>query len=226
MPWLGFFDKIAKADVWIVLDHVKNNPRHAGWWRRVKVLTHDEPRWVSIPLRRPTAEGALGVPINRMLIDRSASRNMRKCEQTILQSYARSPGFGDVAPFVKEYFATAEQSLAQCNMNFIVGVMKLLDISTEIVYSSSLDPCGSSNALLVDLLQKTQATTYLCGDGADGYQDDSVFGAHHIHVRRNQFAHPEYQQGEGSRFMPGLSVIDGIAWAGTGAAKKWFSAEQ
>ena len=36
MPWMGFFDKILKADLWVILDHVENNPRNTGYWNRVE----------------------------------------------------------------------------------------------------------------------------------------------------------------------------------------------
>ena len=39
MPWYGFFNKLSKVDVWVVLDHVENNPRNSSFWgKRVQIL--------------------------------------------------------------------------------------------------------------------------------------------------------------------------------------------
>jgi hypothetical protein len=222
MPWLGFFNKIAKADLWIVLDHVENNPRDAAFWcRRVRVLANGLPAWISVPLRKPDTPGVVGVPINQMRIERSLVRNMKKCRDTVSQAYAKSPHYCEISTLVDEYFARADDSLLTCNMTFIEGVMQSLGIKTTIVYSSDLAPHGASNELLVDLLRKVGARRYLCGNGADGYQVDSFFTSKGLEVARNHFTHPTYQQGNLRTFVAGLSVIDTIAWAGVDRASSW-----
>lgn len=224
MPWLGFFNKIAKADLWIVLDHVENNPRDAAFWcRRVRVLANGLPTWISVPLRKPDTSGVVGVPINQMRIERSLVRNMKKCRETISQAYAKSPHYREISPLVDEYFAREDDSLTACNMTFIEGIMRLLGIRTKIVYSSGLAPQSASNELLVDLLQKVGARRYLCGNGADDYQVDSVFTSRGLEVARNHFTHPSYQQESLRTFVAGLSVIDVIAWAGIDRASSWVS---
>jgi hypothetical protein len=224
MPWLGFFNKIAKADLWIVLDHVENNPRDAAFWcRRVRVLANGIPTWVSVPLRKPDKSGVVGVPINQMRLQRNLVRNMKKCRETIFQAYAKSPHYHDISLLVDHYFAREDDSLITCNMTFIEAIMRLLSIRTTIVYSSSLDPQGASNDLLVDLLQKVGARSYLCGNGADGYQIDSFFTSKALEVERNNFIHPTYEQGPLRTFVPGLSVIDAIAWASVDCVSHWVS---
>ena len=47
MPWLGFYSKIAKSDIWVILDHVENNPRHKGYWNRVAILVQEKFFWIS-----------------------------------------------------------------------------------------------------------------------------------------------------------------------------------
>ena len=225
MPWLGFFHKIAMADLWIVLDHVKNNPRDAAFWcRRVRVLSSGTPIWVSVPLQKRPHCNAAGIPINEMLVARSLDRNMRKCKDTILQSYARSPYFREITSHVEEYFVTTEESLVRCNMSFVTQVMRLLGINTQIVYSSSLNPQGVSNGMLLDLLLKVGANSYLCGNGAEGYQVDNTFTSNGLQVRKNQFLHPTYNQGGNGGFTAGLSVIDAIAWSGSQDVRRWMTA--
>ena len=42
-PWLGFFDKINRSDIFIILDHVLNNPRDPLWIKRVQIISNGEP---------------------------------------------------------------------------------------------------------------------------------------------------------------------------------------
>ena len=35
LPWMGYFVKVAKCDVLVVMDHVENNPRKAFLCKRV-----------------------------------------------------------------------------------------------------------------------------------------------------------------------------------------------
>ena len=222
MPWLGFFNKIAKADLWIALDHVENNPRDSAFWcRRVRVLTNGLPTWISVPLQKPDTPGVVGIPINQMRIERSLVRNMKKCRETISQAYAKSPHYREVSSIVDEYFTTCDESLVRANMAFIAHVMSLLRIDTELVYSSTLTPQGASNELLLDLLGKVGATTYLCGNGASGYQIDDMYRERGIAVQPNLFVHPTYDQPATSQFVPGLSVIDVISRAGVDNTTRW-----
>ncbi len=225
MPWLGFFNKIAKADLWIVLDHVENNPRDAAFWcRRVRVLSGGRPTWISVPLRKPETPGTVGIPINQIRIERGLVRNIKKCRETISQAYAKAPHYREIYQSVERYFAREDDSLVACNMAFIRETMGLLGIRTAIAYSSDLSPQGASNELLVDLLLKSRARTYLCGNGASEYQIDHLFTSRGIEVRRNRFTHPAYQQGTGRTFVDGLSVIDVVAWAGVANASSWVVA--
>ena len=176
MPWYGFFKKVSRADLWIVLDHTKNNTRDAAFWgRRVKLLSHGRPSWISIPLCKPTNSSEIGTPINQMKINRSLHRNFSKTYDTIRYSYSSLDGFSELSDIVATYFTSAEQYLLKCNMSFINQVSELLDIKTPIIYSSTLDPVGSSNDLLIDLLIKVGATSYLCGTGAIGYQRNELY---------------------------------------------------
>jgi hypothetical protein len=61
--------------------------------------------------------------------------------------------------------------------------------------------------MLVDLLRKVGATTYLSGMGARDYFDPTSFDAAGIEVVWQRFEHPVYPQRWGE-FVPNLSVLD------------------
>lgn len=210
-PWFGFFNKISKANTWVVLDHVENNPRDAAFWgRRVKILVNGQPTWLSITLERPKDPGRIGIPICEMQINMSDPKVFEKCLKTIQMAYARAPYFSDYFFLAKEYFLDTSSSLQERNMRFIQTVMSILEIKTKVVFSSSFKVQTKSTQLLVDLLKAIEADCYLCGRGAVGYQHDELFAENGISLEYNSYVPPEYPQMRTERFVPGLSILDAL----------------
>jgi hypothetical protein len=52
MPWLGWWDKLVRCDVFIVLDAVQFPKKGGSWMNRVKLLVGDRPAWVTVPVER------------------------------------------------------------------------------------------------------------------------------------------------------------------------------
>ena len=64
-PWLGYFDKIARADVFCLLDHVQFPKKGGTYINRVQVLVQGAAAYVTVPVER-NYSGVL--PINQMKI--------------------------------------------------------------------------------------------------------------------------------------------------------------
>ncbi|MBI4375234.1 MAG: WbqC family protein [Elusimicrobia bacterium] len=224
LPWLGLFDKIAHSDCWIVLDHVENNPRDAAFWgRRVSILVNGRATWLSVPLNKPTKHGVIGVPIRDMTINTAIADLQMNALKTIRMAYANAPFFSRYFHFAEAYFSDLDQNLMRRNMRFIEGVMRLLGIHTQIIYSSTLDVHTRSTQLLIDLLKKVGADTYRCGSGAQGYQEDHLFAKQGIILEYNNFQHPSYRQLRAPTFVPGLSILDALFFAGEETVASWVT---
>lgn len=211
LPWFGFFNKLAKADTWIVLDHVENNPRDAAFWgRRVRILVNGRPTWLSIPLNRPPARRGVGLPIREITINRSDPRVFEKCLKTVRQAYAHARHFEEHKHLIENYFESEEPMLVVRNMAFIQEVLALLGIKTRVVFSSQFGFTSSKTELLVELLRGVGASTYLCGEGAKGYQEDALFQEAGIRLVYNRYEHPVYKQVSKDQFVAGLSILDAL----------------
>ncbi len=209
MPWYGFFSKISKSDYWIVLDHTYNNPKDASFWgRRVQILVNGKPYWLSIPLKKSSSKDSFAQPINQMIINTDNTKLFKKLQQTITMSYSKTPYFTKYYYLVENYFNDSSNNLQTRNMAFIIEVMRILKISTKIVYSSDFNLKTKSTELLIDLLKKTDSRTYLCGNGASGYQEDTLFSEHNISLEYNAVNHPQYKQPFTSNCVQGLSILD------------------
>lgn len=221
LPWLGLFNKINKADLWVILDHTTNNPRDAAFWgRRVKILVNGEGKWLSLPLKRPETPGVIGIPIYEMEFNNAEPKIYHDALRTVELNYKRTPFFIEIFPIVEHFLLSPEMNMNKRNLAFIFHIMELLDIKTEICYSSDMDCQEKSTALLVEILHKKQGKTYLCGGGAGGYQQDELFHAAGMEVIYNSFNHPVYTQMNSREFVPGLSIIDALMNVGITETKK------
>lgn len=222
MPWFGFFHKVARADLWLVLDHVENNPRDAAFWgRRVKILVNGQGHWLSVPLEKPAQKNRIGVPIREMRVNAHERKAIAKSLKTVRMAYAAAPGFEEFFPLVERCLEPDDRSLMKRNMEFIESVFERLGIRTATRLTSDLRATATSTDLLVELLEQVDAKTYLCGQGARGYQDDARFEKAGIALDYNTFEHPSYPQLRAQEFVPGLSLLDMLFHLGAdGTAKK------
>jgi len=215
LPWLGYFDKIIRSDVFVLLDDVQQQKSGGSWTNRVRMIVGGQPGWVTVPIRRPAQRTQA---IRDVEID--TTREWRKkMARTIEQSYAGAPAFADVWPLVSELLHTDERFLASYNRRNLHALSDVLGITSErIVASSSLGVAGRGTSLLVELTRAVGGDTYLSGDGADGYLDPAAFSAADIALEYQRFEHPTYPQHIGG-WHPGLSLVDALFNVGIAGAR-------
>jgi hypothetical protein len=193
LPWLGFFDKLRRADVFVLLDTVPFPNRSRI--NRVQVLVGDKPHWLTVPIRR----SGVGEPIREMLIDED--RDWRsKLVKTLRQSYARAPGFDTFMPLVEELIDCRSERLAEYNEQAIRRIADVLGISgATITRASDLGVDGRATRLLIDIVHAVGGSAYLAGGGAGGYQEDALFAEAGLDL--------VYQDFEPPAGADGLSVV-------------------
>ena len=209
-PWLGFFDKLARCDVFVLLDSVQFPRTGAGNpLNRTQILVSGQPHWITAPVRRLGSDMA----IKEVLIDET--RDWRaKAAKTLRMNYARSPAFAQTMPLLEALIACDSERLAAFNEHAIrrLAAEVGLDRAT-IVRSSDLDVDGSSTRLLIEITRSVGGTGYLAGGGAGGYQEDPLFGETGVELLYQRFEPPSYPQLVDDP-VPGLSIIDALMQCG------------
>ena len=214
VPYLGFFQRFLSADEFIVLDHVQFVNSARGWTHRDKIKSATGERWLTLSVKRAPRD----TPINE--IELSTSVDWVTDNLNLLkQNYRHAPFFDEVFPLVVQLYEEPFRLMADFNLRFIEVLMDLLDVRLPWVRSSSLQPQGSSNELLIDLLGKVGATHYLSGNGARDYMKPEKFARAGIEVIWQEFKHPVYPQQFGS-FVPHLSVLDVLFNCGVTDSRK------
>jgi len=210
-PWLGYFDKIRKADAFVFLDRVDYPRAGSGsmgsWCNRVRLAIQGQPQWVSCPvLRMP-----LGSPIAQARID-GRQPWQTKLLKTLEANYRKAPQYKPALDFLEPLIRSAEINLADFNIAAIRAIADRLGLSTRFARQSELACSGSATDLLVSIVTAAGGDAYLAGGGATGYQLDHVFGENGQTLVPQNFIPAPY--GDGARFLPGLSVIDYLMWDG------------
>jgi hypothetical protein len=190
-PWLGYFDKIRRADVFVLLDAV-DYPR---------IAMQGEARWVTCPLRRMP----LGSPILAAEIDDSQPWRA-KLLRTLETNYRKAPSYLQSMVLLEPLINSPETNLAAFNIAAITAIAAYLGLSSRFVRQSSLRYSGRATELLISLVNAVGGSAYLAGGGAGGYQDDTLFEECGVELVKQDFVACAY--GDPVRFLPGLSVID------------------
>lgn len=206
-PWLGYFEKIIRSDVFIFLDHVQFPKTGGIWSNRVKMLVGGQARWVTAPIVRSYH----GV---RTVCDMEFQPNnpwREKVLKTIVNNYSKAPYFNEAIEFFQPLILNEGNNLSRYNTNTVIAIAEKLGVSTEkFHWSSKLPYKGQANEMLISLTQAVGGDTYLCGGGAGDYQDEQIFKQSGVKLQYQGFSHPTYAQIGAPEFVPGLSVIDAV----------------
>lgn len=210
-PWLGYFDKMRRADVFIFLDAVDYPRSGSGgmgsWTNRVRLNIQGEARWITCPVKRVD----LGTPISKVLID-DGQPWRKKLLRTLEANYRKAPRYAATMSLVEPLLRSAESNLVTFNIAAIEAIAATLGVKTRFVLQSNLESEGKATELLASLVKAAGGDAYLAGGGAGGYQEDGVFSAHGLELVYQNFVPRPY--GDAEHFIPGLSVIDYLMFDG------------
>jgi hypothetical protein len=207
LPWLGFFYKMAVADIFIILDTAQFTKN--GYQNRVKIKSPSGEQWLTQPVR--LFDGAFK-PTNEILF---ANNQWGVRHIKMLQAnYGRSKYFRDYFPQLSDFLEKPGENLSSFNFKLISWVAGVLEIKTTILLASEHPSNLTKTERLVDLVKWVSGDTYLSGKGGTKYQDEALFLQSGIKVEIMQYHCVPYHQLWGE-FIPGLSAIDLIFNCGT-----------
>lgn len=200
LPWLGYFDKLDRCDVFCLLDTVQYKKNE--FQNRNRIKTADSWQWLTVPVtyRFPQRINEVGV---NQTVDWQ-----RKHLQALKTNYRKAPFFDSYIESFEEFYQQSYELLTQVNMACIQLLMELLGLEQKLVLASTLAVETEDPTLrLVEICRSLEGDTYLSGRDGAKYMEVEVFQSHQIQVLFQDFKHPEYPQCYGP-FEPNLSVVD------------------
>lgn len=205
LPWLGFFEKIAGCDRFVIVDHVQYEQQNFQNRNRFK-LAHGV-HWVTVPVERNGRDE----PICEKRVRYGDKEDWRRRNANILAAaYRKAPYYDVYAPAIYRIWDAGFERLLDLNLALLEQCCAWLEIRTPMLLSSSLGVGGKKSEMVAQLVERAGGTVYLSGAGASRrYLDTALFAARGIEVRWQAYTHPTYpQQFPEQGFAPFLSVLD------------------
>lgn len=214
MPWLGYFDKIVRSDIFVFLDSVQYQKN--SFQNRNRILGPQGPFWLTVPVK---SKGHIGTILRNTLID--DTRPWRdKHLKSIEMNYHKAPYFNECFPKLQALLATPEANLAELCWNHLQFWLTEFGIKTRIVRSSSVLLSSNKSDLILDLCKYFDANLYLSGALGRDYLNEASFASAGIKIQYQNFLHTVYPQLRDD-FEPCIGIVD--YWMNCGPASKGFA---
>jgi hypothetical protein len=200
LPWLGFFDQMRRADVFVHYDDVQFD-KH-GWRNRNRVKgPSGGPHWLTVPVHHRGWPRLQDVEID------NRGPWARKHVATLEHFYARAPFLDRYLPELAELLLRRWDRLVALDAAVTGLLATWLGLRPRVVRASELSVPGTRSERLLAICRHFGARRYLSGSAARTYLDTALFERHGIEVVWQDYVHPVYPQQHGA-FVSHLSAVD------------------
>ena len=200
LPWLGYFDKIRRADIFCYLDCVQYKKN--DWQNRNRIKTSQGWQWLTVPVRFQFPEKICDVKIDQTVKWR------KKHLQALMTNYRRAAFFEQYIDVFGQIYAADWDYLAGLNIHTIERLKAALGMDQKpAIQSSQLELREDPTDRLIDICKAVKADTYLSGQDGIKYMDLERFKENGLKVIIQDFEHPVYPQ-MFNEFESHMSVVD------------------
>lgn len=227
LPWLGFFELLAVADVFVILDDFQF--QRQSWGHRNRIFTQaGQVGFVTMPVEH----GHAGIPKYNEVAPAPSPVWRKKFIATFDQVYGKTPGHAQLRKQLLPVLDHKWENLADLNLTITEIFCEQLGLDPFIVKSSEIhvDPCLTRSKRIRAMLYALKARTYYAAAGSFDYMDaDGGWDECGVDVRFQDHHPVAYEQYKAVPFQSRLSALDAICRApsqvqsliyGTG---KWLS---
>ena len=202
LPWLGYFGKLARADLFVLLDDVQFIKR--GFIHRNYIQSDRGRQRLGVPVltKHRFDQKIAEVEIN------PTEPWRRKLSAQLRHAYERARFYSSFCNEIENILSRDFSRLIDLNRALLRYLCTRFGIHTPILSASELDGVwGSSTQRLVTICKSVGASDYLSGSGGKNYQDEQLFRDEGVGLVYTTFRHPTYRQVR-SPFAANLSAID------------------
>ena len=206
LPYLGFFDKMARSDIFVIYDDAQFEKGEFQHRNRIRI--YHGWKWLTVPVEKKQ------VPINQIRIKNEVAtwKGVKWADahfKDIRDNYKDTPYYSVYEKEIKRIYGKTYDKLVELNMELINFLKDAFDIDTEIAYSSDLGFTSKSTERLVEIVGALGGDVYLSGPKGRDYLGVSLFEKKDIKVEFQDFEHPIYKQRYES-FVPNMAAIDAL----------------
>lgn len=220
LPWLGYFNLVANADVFVFLDDVQFD--HRSWQHRNRIIAQETMTWLTVPV---FTRGRTGQPI--FAVEVVDSVNWRqKHVSAIRNAYARAPWSKEVSEIVNSVISSADSRLCEINISLVTSLARYIGLSTTFLRSSEIDNVDGRSQKLLSICKSLGGSIYLGAAGSKEYIiEDGVFADEQFPVYFQNFSPTVYRDNKNLIAGDFPSIVDALAWIGPSATRDLVTRE-
>ncbi len=201
LPWLGFFELMFNADLFVFLDDVQYTTR--DWRNRNRIRTHQGWQWLTVPVLN---NGKKGQMIKDVQINNTVDWRKKHLKALII-NYRKAKFFGNYFSDIEKIFCKDRTNLCNFISELILYLKEKLGIATPCIRSSEFNIKSTKSKRIVEICKVLTANELYDSKAAADFLDLSLFEKEHIKVGFQDYKHPIYKQVY-KPFVPYMSVID------------------
>ncbi|MFB5621865.1 MAG: WbqC family protein, partial [Candidatus Nitrosomaritimum yanchengensis] len=221
-PYLGYFDLIHNADLFIIYDTVQYIKQ--GWINRNRILHPNKVGWqyINVPVDSTSFHDSYRTSILDIKIARHTSWQNRLVAQ--LSHYKNNaPYFKETIEFIKKTLSIEESYISRLNVQILEQCTKFLNISFQHQFSSELDiqldkKLTAEEKVLL-LCEYFRAKEYINLPGGIDLYNPKDFIKRNIKLTFRKLP-PLIYSTTPYTFEPNLSIIDVLLWNSPELIKK------
>lgn len=202
LPWLGLFEKIARAEKFCIFDAVQAERR--GWTTRNFIKTANGPLLLSVPVSSKDHLYRRICDVE-LMVGNWTRKHMRSIELAYRKAPYFEQHFAGVGAILDLYADGG--LLADLNTDLLRYFLRALGIQIPLVKASDFEFQGDKSALVLDMCKVLGATSYIFGGEGENYADAESFARAGVECQFQHYEHPVYPQLHGA-FEPRMSVLD------------------
>jgi len=203
LPWLGYFEQMVRADVFVHYDDVQYTKN--DWRNRNRVKTKAGTQWLTVPVTYH-----YGQKISEVIINNHEPWRRRHIG-ALRTNYRSSPFFDAYFHELVDILNMNYDCLVDLDLCLIEWLTDKLGISVRTFRASRFGLVSDDRQLrIIEVCKSLGCTTFYEGRAGANYIDVGLFRAHGIEVEFQEYGHPFYHQQwmQEQGFVSHLSVID------------------
>jgi hypothetical protein len=218
-PYIGYFQLAARSDRFVFSNDRKFI--NGGWINRNRLRVNNEPSLFTVPLHRPSKNGAIDEAEVR-IDDRFRHKFMR----TLQHHYAKAPHLDAVSALCQDVFTNPPATIDQLASRSVCKVMAYLELPFD-----SCDSRGrygndhlKGEARVIDTVLQEKGTHYLNLPGGSALYDDEHFAKVGLTLEFVVPVNEPYPQAN-EPFIPFLSILDVLLWNDRQTVRRWLQSD-
>ena len=203
-PYLGFFYKMYKSDVFVFDDDVQYSSHN--WTNKNYLKVSGKRTRITIPVK-----ANFGDLINQVKIDYTGNWR-QKLRKTLEMNYGKAYRYFEGMKIVEAYILSGEyELLSEMNICMITEIARKFGFRCKLLTASKeLHTDLQKNERNIWQAKQVCADVYYSGDGGREYNDEEAYRMAGISIVYSDYQPKSYRQADRTGFIEDLSVLDYI----------------